>query len=206
MESGDRPPDADVVRSVLWRGDDPPGHERCDLVREADGWRLVGTVLAAWDGLPATVQYEVALDDGWITRATTIGVRLGTAAPRSLRLERDASGRWWADRDREQVRQPVPFADGLMDVDLGCTPATNTLPIRRLRPAVGETVEATAVWVRFPDLALEPLPQRYSRLDERRFRYESAGGFVAGIEVDDIGLVVAYEGLWQREGEAPPAP
>ena len=57
----------------------------------------------------------------------------------------------------------------------------------------------TAVWVRFPELTIEPLPQRYGRLAERRYRYESAGGaFAAEIEVDDLGLVTTYEGGWRR--------
>ena len=57
----------------------------------------------------------------------------------------------------------------------------------------------TAVWVRFPELTIESLPQRHTRLDERRYRYESAGGaFVAAIEVDELGLVTEYEGGWRR--------
>ena len=55
----------------------------------------------------------------------------------------------------------------------------------------------------FPELTIEPLPQRYLRLGERRYRYESAGGaFVAEIEVDDLGLVVSYEGGWERIAES----
>jgi hypothetical protein len=76
---------------------------------------------------------------------------------------------------------------------------TNTLPIRRLAPAIGESIDVTAAWVRFPELTLEPLPQRYTRLSERRYRYESNGGaFVAELEVDDAGLVITYEGGWER--------
>jgi hypothetical protein len=93
---------------------------------------------------------------------------------------------------------------GLTDVDLGFSPVTNTLPIRRLDPAIGESVAVTAAWVRFPELTIEPLPQRYTRLAERRYRYESAGGaFVAEIEVDDLGLVTTYEGGWRRSAVSP---
>jgi hypothetical protein len=56
-----------------------------------------------------------------------------------------------------------------------------------------------AAWVRFPDLALEPLPQEYERLAESRYRYSSRGGsFVAQLEVDEHGLVLDYEGQWRR--------
>jgi hypothetical protein len=76
---------------------------------------------------------------------------------------------------------------------------TNTLPIRRPQDAAGGSVELTAVWVRFPELTIETLPQRYTRLADRHYRYESAGGaFVAELTVDDLGLVIDYEGGWLR--------
>jgi hypothetical protein len=60
-------------------------------------------------------------------------------------------------------------------------------------------VEVTAAWVRFPDLAVEPLEQEYTRLDERRWRYQSRGGaFSAVLEVDEHGLVIDYGDLWER--------
>jgi hypothetical protein len=101
--------------------------------------------------------------------------------------------------------RPLPAAveihavAGCLDVDLAFTPATNILPLRRLGLAVGESREVTAAWIRFPDLSVEPLPQRYTRLDERRVRYESRGGaFTAELEVDELGLVVRYPPLWER--------
>lgn len=73
------------------------------------------------------------------------------------------------------------------------------MPIRRLAPRIGDAVEVTAAWVRFPELTIEPLPQRYTRLADRHYRYESGGGsFVAEIEVDELGLVTEYEGGWRR--------
>jgi uncharacterized protein len=93
----------------------------------------------------------------------------------------------------------IPSVAGCLDVDLAFTPATNILPLRRLDLAVGESREVTAAWLLFPDLTVEPLPQRYTRLDERRVRYESRGGaFTAELEVDELGLVMRYPPLWER--------
>jgi uncharacterized protein len=93
----------------------------------------------------------------------------------------------------------VPAVAGCLDLDLAFTPATNILPLRRLGLAVGDSREMTAAWVRFPDLSVEPLAQRYTRLDERRVRYESRGGaFTAELEVDELDLVVRYPPLWER--------
>jgi hypothetical protein len=89
---------------------------------------------------------------------------------------------------------------GALDIDLGWSPSTNTLPIRRLGLEIGQTSgEFIAAWVRFPDLTLQPLPQEYVRLADRQYRYSSrSGAFVANLLVDDDDLVLDYEGFWQR--------
>ncbi len=91
---------------------------------------------------------------------------------------------------------------GALDVDLGVTPSTNTSAIRRLGLAVGASAELTAVWVRFPDLVVQPLLQRCTRLGERTYLYESLRDgvvvFHARLEVDRTGLVERYEGLFER--------
>ena len=57
----------------------------------------------------------------------------------------DDERRWWS-----AGAELVAFR-GCDDVDLGITPVTNTLPIRRLHLAIGETRAVTAAWLQFPD-------------------------------------------------------
>ena len=78
------------------------------------------------------------------------------------------------------------------------TPAPNSLPIRRLNLRVGSSKSITAAWVKFPELTIQPLPQRYTRLAKDTYRYESNPGFSAEIVVDDLGLVSSYPGPWER--------
>jgi len=192
------------VRTVLWQRIVSPGSEWCTLEREPEGWRFRGIVLAEVATVPVLVEYVVALASDWSTRTVEILMRSGdTIEPRELRLTVAPDQRWRVERkpspDTSMPKDDPMALHGLIDVDLGFSPVTNTLPIRRLDPAIGEAVAVTAAWVRFPELTIEPLPQRYIRLAERRYRYESAGGaFVAEIEVDDLGLVTMYEGGWRR--------
>lgn len=186
---------ADIVRAVVWRRLDEPGSEYCALSRLATGWRLEGTVVVALAGRPLLAHYRVDCARDWRTRAVIVKTHEGTP-PRALRLLADARGRWWhGDHELIALR-------GCRDVDLGVTPSTNTLPIRRLGLASGEAREIVAAWVRFPDLTVEPLAQRYTRLDERRYRYESlvdgAIAFSADLDLDDLGLVTQYAGLFER--------
>jgi hypothetical protein len=197
------------VRTVLWQRIDSPGSEWCALERTPDGWRVQGIVLAEVATAPVLVHYAIALASDWSTRAVEIVMRSGNAIkPEELRLTVATEQRWQIEREPSQD-ESMPQDDlmalhGLTDVDLGFSPVTNTLPIRRLDPAIGEAVAVTAAWVRFPELTIEPLPQTYTRLAERRYRYESAGGaFVTEIEVDDLGLVTTYEGGWRRIAVSP---
>jgi uncharacterized protein len=170
------------------------GLERFELHREASGWLLRGTILMASQGDTAEARYEVRTDAAWTTRSASVHVQ-DVAGERSLRLVAER-GRWYAD-DRE-----LDALRDCADVDLQWSPVTNTLPIRRLGLAAGESRQVSAAWVRFPALGLEPLSQEYRRLGDRSYRYTSAGGaFVAQVDVDEHGLVVEYAGQWRRVSE-----
>ncbi len=188
-------PGRQIVRTCLWRWVRGTGLERFELLREDAGWVLRGTILALGERRSDEVRYEVSCDSAWSTRRVDVTL-FEAGVERSLRLSVE-DGRWYeSGRERETVR-------GCIDVDLGWSPSTNTLPIRRLNLAVGESSgPLTAAWVRFPELAIEPLPQEYRRLSERRYRYTSReGAFTAEIDVDEHGVVVDYQGVWQRVEE-----
>ena len=173
-----------------WRRLDLPALE--DF--EDDGRAFRGRVQVD-EAVPWSVEYRIAFDGGWVTLATEVSVQRAGRS-RELRLRREPSGLWLAD-DCE-----VEECRGALDVDLGVTPSTNASAIRRLGLAVGASAELTAAWVRFPDLVVQPLPQRYTRLDERTYLYESLRDgvvvFHARLEVDGTGLVERYEGLFER--------
>jgi hypothetical protein len=95
---------------------------------------------------------------------------------------------------------PAPSLKGCDDIDLGFSPATNLLPIRRLELAVGASAVVRAAWIRFPELTTEVLEQTYTRLNPERYLYESAGGsFRRELIVDVFGFVLDYPDLWRAE-------
>jgi hypothetical protein len=179
---------------VSWRrSDELPADEHCTVASRDTGLSLVGTVLGAEDGIPVRIEYRVLTDGAGMT--TAVHVRdLRGFAQRTLTLERTAKGVWTVDG------ATVKALKGCTDVDLACSPATNTLPIRRLRLGPGGSKTIQAAWVRFPGLTVEKAAQRYTRTDEATYRYAS-GDFEADIIVDDEGLVASYAD-WQRTGLA----
>jgi hypothetical protein len=179
------------VRSVLWSRLDQPGLERCTLGVGTQGFTLEGTVVTSFDGVPAEGGYLVSTDPAWLTTDVSVTLILGDEA-KEVALGA-ADGSWSVDGEAR------PDLDGCLDVDLGISPSTNTLPIRRLSLPVGASAELDAAWVKFPELTVERLAQRYTRLDDQRWLYESiASGFRAQLQVDPDGMVIDYERIWRR--------
>jgi hypothetical protein len=179
---------ARLVRVAAWRRLDVDGLERCVLWRAADGWRLSGVLVLARPCLD--LRYEVRCDAAWRTRAVSV-VQRSADGEGLLELLVDEQQRWWsAGSELVAVR-------GSLDVDLQLTPATNTLALRRLDLAAGAAAEVQAAWVLFPELEVRRHPQRYLRLGEQSYRFESPG-FAAELQVDDLGLVTRYGELWER--------
>lgn len=157
------------------------------------GLALVGTVLGAEGGLPVRVEYRVLADRAGMTTAVHVRDSRGFET-RTIALERSAKGAWTVDGVAAKGLK------GCTDIDLGCSPSTNTLPIRRLRLAIGTSQTIQAAWIMFPQLTAIKAPQTYTRLDEFTYRY-SSGTFEAELTVDDDGLVAAYA-VWRRTGYA----
>lgn len=183
-----------TTRRVAWRrSDEISADEHCTFTRRDSGLSLIGTVLGSEDGLPVRIEYRVLTDADGMTIAAHVRDLRGFEQ-RTLTLARDAKGGWTVDG------MPVRALKGCSDVDLGCSPSTNTLPIRRLRLGIGAAHTIQAAWVRFPDLTVHRAAQTYTRLDELTYRYAS-GVFEAELSVDEDGLVAGYAG-WRRTGIA----
>jgi hypothetical protein len=183
-----------TTRRAAWRrSDEVQTDELCTLTVRDNGYSLVGTVLGAEEGAPVRIEYQVLVDRAGLTTAVHVRELRGFAT-RTLALERSAKGAWTVDGKAARSLK------GCADVDLGCSPSTNTLPIRRLRMAIGASETLQAAWVRFPELVVVKATQTYSRIDEFTYRYAS-GTFEAELTVDDDGLVTSYS-AWQRTGYA----
>ena len=120
-----------TTRRVAWRrSDEVQVDEHCTLALRDTGLSLIGTVLGADGGVPVRIEYRVLADRAGLTTAAHVRDLRGFTT-RTLVLERDAKDRWSVDGT------VVRSLKGCTDVDLGCSPSTNTLPIRRLRLGIG---------------------------------------------------------------------
>ncbi|HEY4243537.1 MAG TPA: putative glycolipid-binding domain-containing protein [Kofleriaceae bacterium] len=179
----------DRTRLVVWQRLDTLGLEYCEI--DFSPIRIEGTVTLVDAAGPCAVSYRVACDSSGATELAMI--RLKREGERIERVITRTSGGAWAIDGTH-----VPAVDGLADLDLSVTPATNLLPLHRLRLAPGESASVTAAWIRFPVIDLVPLAQTYRRIDETHYEYESSSGFRASLTCDRDGIVQTYGSIWQR--------
>ncbi len=189
-----------LLRTVLWRRLRKPGLEYCTLSKNDEGWQLDGTVILADNDYPLFVRYQVLCTITWNTRLANLELQMG-ATEQSLQIIADGQRRW------KVAGKEISALRGCEDIDLSITPSTNTIPIRRLDLRVGNSRKVKAAWLHFPDLVIQPLQQKYTRVAKNLYRYESRNGkFVAEIDVDDLGLVTYYPNVWKREAGANGSP
>lgn len=174
--------------SILWTRHDGSGLERCVLDSTPTGLRLSGTALVVVDDDPYEIRYSVLTNEAGMT--TTVGAHVqGPGNDRRLALTSDGNGTWSVGDE------PIFDLFGATDVDLGWTPATNTLPILRLGLDIGSSAQITAAMISFPEHDIERRTQTYERLDDVTYRYTSST-FEGTLTVNEHQLVTEYDAGW----------
>lgn len=179
--------------TFLWRRLDAPGHDCCRLQPQRAGYLLSGVAVFREGRRTCRLDYEVFADTAFRTRRASVRGFVGQAEI-DLRIRTTATGGW------EVNGAAVPAVAGCVDVDLGFTPATNLLAIRRLALRVGQEAQAPAAYLAVPQLRFTLLPQRYQRLSRTEYDYESPTfGYRERLRVNAFGAVVDYPGLFEME-------
>jgi hypothetical protein len=198
-----------VRRLVVWGGIDAWRAEAASVELTPSGLRAEGTQIGI-EPLPYRLDYRLQADERWVTRSLRVEAA-GEGWSSRLELVNDGRGRWRCARADGPVELPQAEADagaleGALDADLGFSPLTNLLPVRRAGLHRGPgALDLVAAWVSVPDLGVQRSEQRYEgvRVDPGGavVRYRDLGahdGFVAELELDADGLVVLYPGLARR--------
>jgi hypothetical protein len=180
-----------------WRDVEGSGRQSLVVLYGEDSITADGRVEPG-DEVPDAIEFTIVCDGNWHTRGVEV---IEPASSRRLMLIADGTGGWSSDTGS------LPALHGAVDVDITATPFTNTLPIRRLSLEVGEHADILTAYVSVPEFTVSADPQRYTRISELVYRYESLDSdFTREITVDDLGFVVEYPGLFTRidaSGQAP---
>lgn len=177
---------------LFWRRTDIEGLERAELVIQPEGVSVTSTVICLEDdGFRLDHQWQ--LDAEWRAQSVTIE-RWNRHSRGALRLERAGTG-WRVDGTLR------PDLEGAEEPDLSVTPLCNTWPIHRMMKSKAESVVLDTAFIDGPALTVVRSKQRYLRQGPRQFRFVDLGlskGFEADLVVDEAGLIVHYEHLFER--------
>lgn len=177
-------------RVVFWRRTDIAGLERLELSRSEEGIIARGTLLSLEDG-GLQVAHRWRLTPDWHVLRSEVE-RVGSGEPKRLVMERAGEG-WTVDGVRRAD------LDGAQEPDLSATPFCNSFPIRRMSPQIGSWRTLDVCFVDASTMTVRRSRQTYTRLEPRRFRFTNpATDFRAELEVDDEGLILSYEHLFER--------
>ncbi|WP_265518675.1 putative glycolipid-binding domain-containing protein [Nitratireductor luteus] len=184
--------DGENVAWAIWRRLDTPGHDAARLVRSGAGYLLAGTAVFLHPKGPACIRYRVHVDHEW---NTIDGHVEGFVAGETVRHEIGRDGDCWRLDGRK-----MPDTAPLRDLDLGFTPATNLLQLRRAGPRLGCSVELTVAWFDIGETRITSLPQAYVRRSERTYEYSAPSvPYEAVLEMAPNGFVQSYPRLWTME-------
>ena len=179
-------PEGHQVQWETWAGD---GLETTTIRWENEGFTISGAVGDA----PGReqIQYVLRLSASWQVRQFLLFRDLDEP---DLWLATDGSGRWGEMNGAHRTE-----LDGCYDVDLACTPLTQTLPIRRLPLLDGDTADLPVVVIDPDTLEVRSDMHRYTRLNTHRWQHEAGTlGSASEFGVDQYGLVVDYPALFRR--------
>jgi uncharacterized protein len=187
-----------LQRTVIWKPVEYQGMEYLSLREVEDGFGIDSVVIAAQPEGSFRLDYRIQCDLGFAVR----DVQLTLSNSQTLHLSSDGHGNWF-----DGNRQLLPDLKGCIDIDILATPFTNTLPIKRLAWAVGQTETFHMVYFTIPEMTIHADEQRYTCVERTPeggiFRFDQVTtGFSALLPVDADGLVLDYPGLFERVKES----
>ena len=210
----------ELLRTVAWRPVVWGGSDVASLFRLNDGWEVSGVSDLQVDlndmeprpgvrDLPIVgirLEYAMLMDERW--QARTVRLQMTTDAPKkrqSCTLGVSKNGTW-----KHKSGNMVPelwFLEDIYQFTLDMTPATRVQQVRSLALEVGEDQEIEAVSLDLPDFAAYPVYLLATRTGESSYEcLETNGGMAVDsrFTVDDLGMVVNQEGIWERSAESGP--
>lgn len=191
-----------TAQHVIWADlGDGPGIEHLKLTRDEDGYLADGMYVGRNnDTTPYRLHYVIRIDLAWQMQSAKLNLMDGPDGSTELSLSVDENCDWW-----NGAGESLSALAGCHEIDIYATPFTNSLPIRRLGLAAGESAEISVSYIDAPNLEPRPVRQRYHCIrpcdpDNGLYRYEALfrAGSSVEIEVDSDGLVIDYPGAFNR--------
>jgi len=187
-------------REFIWSDLSGPGMEHLTLAGSDAGYLADACYIGRCDDSPPyRLHYEIDISPEWEMRSARFRLVSGPKSVEEASFSVDRNGAW-----RDANGAPLPDLAGCHEVDLFCSPFTNSLVIRRLGLARNESAEISVAYVEAPQLKVTPVRQRYTCIEPLGpeggvYRYEPLfRGSTYDLQVDADGVVTDYPGAFRR--------
>lgn len=183
--------------NILWTGREYYSLENCLVNSTESGAIIDATIVGKYGEKLYLVTYQIRTNPDWETVFAVITARHSDQVIH-VEFEGDAKGNWTMNGETAEQ------FSGCLDVDIAVTPFTNTLPIRRLQLKEQAPQQIRVIYFNILEQEIKPVDQEYTRLSETAYHYENiTRDFEAKLMVDEQGLVVDYQGLFERTMAVP---
>jgi uncharacterized protein len=171
--------------TARWQTWDTAHDEVLTLRWENEGWTATGEVGRE------RIHYVMRLSPLWQVRQMLL---FRDMEEPDLWLATDGSGRWGEMNGAHRTE-----LDGCRDLDLGCTPFTLMLPVKRLPVDIGDEFEVPVISVDVETLSVVRSSRSFARVSQRSWRYrEAPEGEIRDLTLDEYGLVLDDPGRFRR--------
>jgi len=170
------------AHAVVWVRQDEPGNDACRFANAEGGYLIDGS---STDAQGNTLPYRIRARGDGTTRRARIGGKS------RIFVSRAPDDTWLLNGT------PAPAVSGAKDIDLGFTPATLTLPIRRLKLGIGDDAEIMVARLNLEKERLTPLHLVFRRTAENEYECLNAyTGKTSHLLVDGHGIIQSLTGVW----------
>lgn len=171
--------------TARWQTWDTVYEEVLTLRWENEGWTATGEVGRE------KIHYVMRLSPLWQVRQMLL---FRDMEEPDLWLATDGAGRWGEMNGAHRTE-----LDGCRDLDLGCSPFTMMLPVRRLPVDIGDEFEVPVINVDVDTLSVIRSSRSFSRTAERSWSLrEGPDGVPRELTLDEYGLVLDDPGHYRR--------
>ncbi|MBS7530220.1 putative glycolipid-binding domain-containing protein [Hazenella sp. IB182353] len=183
-----------MTKKVIWKSASGQTIESLSLTEHPDHILIESIIIGVEEDKPLYIHYQIHLNKDW----QVLECKVRSEQETLFHLQSNGNGSW-----TDGHGQPLPHLSECIDIDLSCTPFTNTLPIRRLNLYPHQSADIQVVYIDVISGQIVPAKQQYHHLGAQNcpitYAYLSyTSGFSSEIIVDQSGLVVDYPQLYIR--------
>jgi len=177
---------------IAWHGLSDDTSEVLELYYSENNIEVNSVISGNAEGIFVLVHYKLLLNSEWETVSVEIKADLGREE--TLYLLKKENGIWFKNG------KVATELSKCVDIDISLTPFTNSLPVNRLKLKIGEENLIEVVYFDILNREVNPVQQRYKKLDDTSYRFQTVpSDFEAIITFDNKGLVTNYPGLFRRK-------